>query len=82
MAHGRDLARQRAIDSARPFWQRGSNGVDANPEEKQEPTDAGVFKDKSIPGQEPPVNSRGAPAIQPTDIQETNRQRAQTQKKY
>ena len=76
------MARQRTINSARPRWQRGINGFNANPEEEQEPPDAEVFKDKSIPGQEPLVSPRGTPTIQPTGIQETNRRRAQNQGKY
>ena len=76
-AHGRDLARQPAINIARPPWQRAIDGFDTNtklrntqqkdrkevvggrfskepnpnPEEEQEPLDAGEFKNKSFPGQ-------------------------------
>ena len=80
-AHGRDLARQRAIDSARPRWQRGIDGFIENPEEEQDTPGAGVFKDKSIPGQEPPGSPRGTPTVQPAGVQETRRWRAQKQGK-
>ena len=47
LAHGRDLARQRAIDSARPRWQRGINRFDTNPEEEQKFSRTRASKGKS-----------------------------------
>ena len=81
-AHGRDLARQRAINSARPHWQRCLDGFVEKPEEERDPPGAGAVKEKGIQGQEPSGSSRGTPTVQPAVIQEAKRQRAQTQGKY
>ena len=78
-AHGRDLARQRAIDSARPQWQRCLDGTGEKSGEERDPPGAGEFKDKRVAGQEPSGSPKGTPTVQPAGIQESQRRRAQSQ---
>ena len=74
-AHGQNLVRQQAIESARPKWRHGINKFNTTTEEEQDPISIGAFKDKSTPGQEPSGSARGNPTIQPACIKGTNRRK-------
>ena len=56
---------------------RFSEEPNTNPEEEQQPPDAGGFKKKNVP-----VSLRCTPTIPTADSQETNRRKSQTQGKY
>ena len=72
-AHGRDLARQRAIDSACPPQAARLQRIDANPEESRSPP-ARVFKDKNILRQEQSASVRNNYFTQPQDAPKPKRQ--------
>ena len=73
-AHGRDLARQRAIDNSRPQWQRCLDGIREKSGEERDPPGAGEFKDKRVTGQEPSRSPKDPQEVElPKSLQEQER---------
>ena len=78
---GRDLARKRSIDSACPQWQQCLDGIMEKSGEERGTPATGEFKDKRVTGQEPSGSHKGTHTIQPAEIQESKRRKAQAQEK-
>ena len=80
-AQGQDLARQRAIDSAGPRWQRGINGFNANPGEEQDPPRHGSVQGQEYPRAKDARQLQGKPH-HPISGHQRDQQRAHTKGKH
>ena len=78
---GRDPAKKKDIDSTRPQGQQCLDGIMEKSGEERGPPAAGEFKDKRVTGQEPSGSHKGTPSVQPSEIQESKRRKAQAQEK-